>query len=167
MQLKLFGTKAPATTINAKDLDDNFRRLRPLATDGSPRHYYLTETPDGWSIRVLPPFPSGAGPFFLAYSGTALYWAGSGIDEPSGGGTSGGNSAAFRGFLPAYPTSGDGPFMLGVDDEGQLYWTNSGVNEPTENNGFNGLVSESPPSSGTYVYGSVNGNTQWLPTANC
>ena len=82
MTLKTFADKAPAPTINAKDLDDNFRRLRPIRTDGNPRHYILDETPDGWSIRVLPNFPSGAGPFFLGLANGQLYWTGSGVDEP-------------------------------------------------------------------------------------
>jgi hypothetical protein len=82
MTLKTFSDKAPALTINAKDLDDNFRRLRPRPTDGNPRHYILDETPDGWSIRVLPNFPSGAGPFFLGLANGQLYWTGSGVDEP-------------------------------------------------------------------------------------
>jgi hypothetical protein len=81
MDLKTFSDKAPAPTISAKDLDDNFRRLRPRPTDGAPRHYYLDEGPDGWSIRVLPPFPSGVGPFLLGYDRGVLYWTGSGVDE--------------------------------------------------------------------------------------
>lgn len=83
MDLHTFSGKAPASSISAKDLDANFRRLRPLPQDGSPRHYYLNETPDGWSIRVLPNFPSGAGPHFLAIAGGQLYWSGSGVDEAS------------------------------------------------------------------------------------
>lgn len=83
MQLRTFADKAPATTINAADLDANFKRLRPLPQDGQTRHYYLNETPDGWSIRVLPEFPSGVGPFFLAMAGGQLYWTGSGVNEPS------------------------------------------------------------------------------------
>jgi hypothetical protein len=84
MDLKTFADKAPANSINARDLDANFRRLRPLPQDGAPRHYYLNETPDGWSIRVLPNFPNGTGPHFLAIAGGQLYWSGSGVDEPSG-----------------------------------------------------------------------------------
>ncbi len=85
MILKKFADKAPATTISAKDLDSNFSRLRPLATDGNPRHYVLNETPDGWSIRVLPNFPSGIGPFLLGYANGQLYWTRSGVDEPDTG----------------------------------------------------------------------------------
>jgi hypothetical protein len=84
MDLKTFSDKAPAPTISAKDLDDNFRRLRPRQTDGAPRHYYLDEGPDGWSIRVLPPFPSGVGPFLLGYNRGVLYWTGSGVDDDGG-----------------------------------------------------------------------------------
>jgi hypothetical protein len=89
MTLKTFSDKAPATTISAKDLDDNFRRLRPLATDGNPRHYVLNETPDGWSIRVLPNFPNGVGPFLLGISNGQLYWTRSGVDEPEDVGNDG------------------------------------------------------------------------------
>jgi hypothetical protein len=85
MDLKTFSDKAPAPTISAKDLDDNFRRLRPRQTDGAPRHYYLDEGPDGWSIRVLPPFPSGVGPFLLGYNRGVLYWTGSGVDDGNTG----------------------------------------------------------------------------------
>lgn len=81
MTLKTFSDKAPALTINAKDLDDNFRRLRPRPTDGNPRHYILDETPDGWSIRVLPNFPNGTGPFFLGLINGQLFWSGSGVDD--------------------------------------------------------------------------------------
>jgi len=101
MLLKTFVDKAPAVTISAKDLDENFRRLRPLQADGEPRHYYLSETPDGWSFRVLPNFPSGVGPFFLAFANGALYWTGSGVDEPSGGEIGGGG-----GLVPPPPTTG-------------------------------------------------------------
>ena len=117
MTLKTFADKAPAPTINAKDLDDNFRRLRPIRTDGNPRHYILDETPDGWSIRVLPNFPSGAGPFFLGLINGQLFWSGSGVDE----------------------------------------------NPETDNP----LTAPPPPSSGTYVLGSVNGTVQWLATEAC
>lgn len=86
MQLRTFADKAPATTINAADLDANFRKLRPLGTDGEPRHYYINETPDGWSIRILPQFPNGAGPFLLGLAGGKLYWTGSGVDEPDNSG---------------------------------------------------------------------------------
>ena len=81
MKLKTFSDKAPSNTISAKDLDDNFRRLRPLPNGGNPRHYVINETPDGWSIRVLPNFPSGAGPFFLGLMNGTLYWSGSGVDD--------------------------------------------------------------------------------------
>lgn len=81
MQLRTFADKAPATTINAADLDANFRKLRPIESGGATRHYYINETPDGWSIRVLPEFPSGTGPFFLGLAGGKLYWSGSGVNE--------------------------------------------------------------------------------------
>jgi hypothetical protein len=102
MTLKTFSDKAPAPTINAKDLDDNFRRLRPIRTDGNPRHYIIDETPDGWSIRVLPNFPSGAGPFLLGLYSGQLYWTKSGVDEPDTGND---------GSVPNPPASGT--YVLG------------------------------------------------------
>jgi hypothetical protein len=72
---------APPYRIPARDLDSNFAKLKPLKLDGNARQYLLTETPEGWSIKIFPDFPSGAGPFFLALSNGRLYWAGSGIDE--------------------------------------------------------------------------------------
>jgi len=72
--------------IPARDLDRNFSMLKPLKADGNARQYLLTETPEGWAIKIFPDFPSGAGPFFLAFGGGGLYWAGSGTvqDEELG-----------------------------------------------------------------------------------
>ena len=67
--------------IPARDLDRNFSMLKPLKADGNARQYLLTETPEGWAIKIFPDFPSGAGPFFLAISNGRLYWSGSGVDE--------------------------------------------------------------------------------------
>lgn len=167
MLLRTFADKAPATTINAADLDANFKRLRPLPQDGSPRHYYLTETPDGWSFRVLPKFPNGTGPFMLAFANGQLYWAGSGVDEFVNTGTNqGGNPFALSGFLPAYPSGGGGGYYLAADGQGNLYWAGSGVNEP-ELTEFNPSLFPGAPVTGTYVLGSVNGEIQWLATQSC
>lgn len=138
MQLRTFADKAPAATINAADLDANFRRLRPLAADGDLRHYYINETPDGWSIRVLPPFPAGGGPFFLGFANGKLYWAGSGVDEPTGAGA----------LVEDAPE--DGATYARKDAE----WTALNI-VPT------------PPSSGVHVLGSDNGTITWLGTENC
>lgn len=40
--------------LRAQDLDDNFRRLRPIAQDGNTRQYAIEETPDGWSLKLFP-----------------------------------------------------------------------------------------------------------------
>ena len=53
-------TQAPFR-IPAKDLDNNFRKLRPLPTDGNARQYAVEETPDGWFLRLFPDAPSAAG----------------------------------------------------------------------------------------------------------
>lgn len=117
MELKTFSDKAPSPTISAADLDDNFRRLRPRPTDGSPRHYYLDEGPDGYSIRVLPPFPNGAGPFLLGYFRGVLYWTGSGVD---GGNTANPEEDEPQPVLaPEPPTVGT--FVLGSVD-GVINW---------------------------------------------
>lgn len=138
MQLKTFADKAPATTINAADLDANFRKLRPLGADGATRHYYINETPDGWSIRVLPEFPSGAGPFLLGFAGGKLYWSGSGVDEPEG----------VSGYVEEAPEDGNTYARKDAD------W--SALN----------LV-PTPPGSGTFVLGSQNGTIGWLATEAC
>ena len=78
----LRNSKHGVATIPAKELDGNFARLQPLKQDGNLRQYLLTETPEGWSIKVFPDFPSGSGPFFLAFANGTLYWTGSGVNEP-------------------------------------------------------------------------------------
>jgi hypothetical protein len=138
MQLRTFADKAPATTINAADLDANFRKLRPIATGGEPRHYYINETPDGWSIRVLPQFPGGPGPFLLGFAGGKLYWTGSGVDEPDSG----------NGFIEEAPE--DGSTYARKD----AAWSAINVVPP-------------PPASGTHVLGSQNGVITWLATEAC
>lgn len=61
MQLATFSDKVPAAAISARDLDANFFRLRPLQSDGTNRQYLLTETPEGWSIKIFPDFPPNSG----------------------------------------------------------------------------------------------------------
>lgn len=61
MQIATFSDKTPSATISARDLDANFRRLRPLQSDGTNRQYLLTETPDGWRIQIFPDFPASSG----------------------------------------------------------------------------------------------------------
>lgn len=53
-------TQAPFR-IPAKDLDANFRKLRPLPTDGNARQYAVEETPDGWFLRLFPDAESSGG----------------------------------------------------------------------------------------------------------
>lgn len=124
--------------LKASDLDRNFAMLKPLKSDGNARQYLLTETPEGWAIKIFPDFPSGAGPFFLAFSATGLYWTGSGTSQdeelaapiteaPEDGKTYGRKDAAWS-ILNIVPT---------------------------------------PPTTGTYVLGSNNGIISWLATEAC
>ncbi len=48
---------APPFRIPAAVLDDNFSRLRPLQQDGDSKQYAVTETPQGWSLTIFPPYP--------------------------------------------------------------------------------------------------------------
>jgi hypothetical protein len=68
MNLHVFSEDVGSSSIRAKGLDDNFRRVRPLQRDGTARQYAINETPDGWSIEIflqeliqqqLPPPTSG------------------------------------------------------------------------------------------------------------
>lgn len=72
---------APPFRIPARDLDKNFAMLKPLKLDGNSRQYLLTETPEGWMLKIFPEFPSGTGPFFLAISNGRMFWTGSGVDD--------------------------------------------------------------------------------------
>lgn len=40
--------------IPARDLDENFTKLKPLKTDGNNRQYAVNETPNGWSLTLFP-----------------------------------------------------------------------------------------------------------------
>lgn len=61
MELFQFTTEAGSPTIPAAALDSNFAKLRPLQQSGYPRHYALTETPQGWTMTIFPQFPQAAG----------------------------------------------------------------------------------------------------------
>jgi hypothetical protein len=73
---KLGGKDATAAPyrIPARDLDRNFQMLKPLKQDGNARQYLLTETPEGWSIKIFPDFPSGDGLFVLGCQQGTLTW---------------------------------------------------------------------------------------------
>jgi hypothetical protein len=73
MQLYEFQGAAPATAIAAKLLDSNFRRLRPINNSGSARHYLLTESPDGWSMKIFPDWPNG-GTHVLGFANGSMQW---------------------------------------------------------------------------------------------
>lgn len=45
---------APPFRIPARDLDNNFARLRPLSQDGNARQYAIEETPNGWFLKLFP-----------------------------------------------------------------------------------------------------------------
>lgn len=47
----------PPFRIPAKDLDSNFAKLKPLASDGNNRQYAINETPDGWFLTLFPDTP--------------------------------------------------------------------------------------------------------------
>lgn len=74
-------TQAPFR-IPAKDLDANFRKLRPLPTDGNARQYAVEETPDGWFLRLFPdaessgglPPPPASGTYVLGSINGAVQW---------------------------------------------------------------------------------------------
>lgn len=50
----------PPFRIPAKDLDSNFAKLKPLASDGNNRQYAINETPDGWFLTLFPDSPAAA-----------------------------------------------------------------------------------------------------------
>lgn len=63
-----------AFAIRARDLDSNFRKLKPQ-TNGQ---YGINETIDGWSLNIFPAYPEEAEEtqaFFLSYIGGALEWS--------------------------------------------------------------------------------------------
>jgi hypothetical protein len=70
------GGKDPAASpfkIAARDLDGNFAKLKPLQADGDARQYLLTETPEGWSLKIFPQFPTG-GLHILGVENGSLRW---------------------------------------------------------------------------------------------
>lgn len=54
MELHRFANDRGDTRISADRLDDNFARLKPLPQDGAGRQYSITETPNGWLLRLFP-----------------------------------------------------------------------------------------------------------------
>lgn len=94
------GTKN-AFAIRAKDLDGNFRRLKPL-TNGQ---YGINETEAGWSLDIFPAYPAQTTETLaLTYSGGTLQWRSLGefVDESEGGNGGG--------------TIGSGPQVPNVDE---------------------------------------------------
>jgi len=92
MQLVSFAAQKGSGSIRADDLDQNFRQLQPMATDGSARTYSITSTPDGWLLTIYPdnivqqglsqifnsefPSPPGSGTYVLGAVGGQLAWIG-------------------------------------------------------------------------------------------
>jgi hypothetical protein len=66
-------TSSAPYRIPARDLDRNFAMLKPLKQDGNSRQYLLTETPEGWSIKIFPDFPGG-GLHVLGFQAGNLVW---------------------------------------------------------------------------------------------
>lgn len=63
-----------AYAIRARQLDENFSRLQPK-NNGT---YGIDESPDGWSLNVLPAFPASAEEtHYLTYGdgGQGLQWS--------------------------------------------------------------------------------------------
>lgn len=66
------GTK-DAFAIRARDLDGNFRRLKPLPNG----QYGINETLHGWSLDIFPAYPetvSASAVHFLSYGADGLQW---------------------------------------------------------------------------------------------
>jgi hypothetical protein len=74
MTLNSFVEETGATSISAKSLDENFAKLKPLAQDGVPRQYALTETANGWSLTIFPPFPSTGDLHVLGIQNGIMQW---------------------------------------------------------------------------------------------
>lgn len=75
MDLFKFVEDIGSPTINARALDENFARLKPLIQAGSPRQYAVTETPQGWQLTIFPAFPQGSGALHvLGIQGGQLRW---------------------------------------------------------------------------------------------
>lgn len=66
-----FSQLAPAASISAQQLDENFRMAAP-AEDQDIRHCRIVRTPDGWKMETLPGFPSTAA---LLFFDSAPRWA--------------------------------------------------------------------------------------------
>jgi hypothetical protein len=74
MTLHSFVAETGSPTISAKALDENFSKLKPLRQDGSPRQYGVTETKDGWSLTIFPPFPNSDALHVLGVQDGVLQW---------------------------------------------------------------------------------------------
>jgi hypothetical protein len=66
-----FTQLAPAASISAKQLDDNFRAVAP-AEQQDLRHVRLQRGQDGWKMQVFPEFPFETA--MLASSGDMPFW---------------------------------------------------------------------------------------------
>lgn len=72
----------PPFRIPAKDLDSNFAKLKPLASDGNNRQYAINETPNGWFLTLFPespqatgvPQPPSSGTYVLGAVNGAIQW---------------------------------------------------------------------------------------------
>lgn len=143
MQLAQFASQlgskdpsGPPFRLRAQDLDDNFRKLRPIIQDGNARQYAIEETPDGWILKLYPD-NGGIPPIRTLFD-----------DAPADGKLYGRQNEAWAEVPPDAPT----------DD--LIYARRNGA-------WFQIINIPSPPSSGTYVLGSINGTIGWLPTENC
>lgn len=76
MELKRFTLERAGNpyAISAESLDYNFSRLVPLKQDGNAPQYSVTETPNGWSLNIFPPYPSGSGTYVLGFTRGGLAW---------------------------------------------------------------------------------------------
>jgi hypothetical protein len=66
-----FSDLAPAKSISAKQLDDNFREVAP-SEDQDLRHIRLFRGQDGWKVEVFPEFPFEAA--LLSSNGDQPFW---------------------------------------------------------------------------------------------
>jgi hypothetical protein len=67
---KQVGT-ADATAIRARELDENFRRVTPIANG----QYGINETSAGWHLNIFPAFPiSTTDNVYLVYQAGSMQW---------------------------------------------------------------------------------------------
>lgn len=72
--LHKFTSKRGAKTISAQMLDDNFAQLQPLQPSGNAKHYSLSQSPQGWSMRIFPEAPLDGKLYVLALSNGQMVW---------------------------------------------------------------------------------------------